>query len=189
MRHYGLLKKHLPKYETQQKVIEAALENLDHSAKQKNCLSEDDEFWLEIGKIKASCALPRESLKILLESFNVDRYREHVAEKKPLEFIIEIYYQKPLSECSLVEILDALVKVYRVTKLVDTVEYADDGDHYTLKLIHDFGFNHSRMLRLQHEVLFKTYGIYASYIVSDRSLFIKIYKIDDMLTVRDSYSS
>ncbi|WP_128860001.1 hypothetical protein [Methanocella paludicola] len=173
-----MLKKHMSKYETQQKVIEAALENLDNDSKQITGLSEEDELWLQIKNIKSVCAIQRESFKILLETLNIDRYRDHVAEKKPLEFIVEVYYQKPLRECSLVEILDALVVLFKVSNLVDTVQYSDDGDHYTLKMTHDFGFNHSRLLKVLNEGFFRSYGAYADYIVSDRSLFIKIYKID-----------
>ncbi len=179
MRHYGLLKKHMPKYETQQKVIEAALESLDNSPKQIASLSDEEKLWLRVGNLKSACAIQKESLKVLLETFDADRYKEHVAEKKPLEFILEVLYQMPLGECSVIDVLDGLVKVFKVSNLVDTIEYSDDGDHYTLKMTHDFGLNHSRMLKVANEGLFRTYGIYADYIVSDRSFFSKIYKIDD----------
>lgn len=179
MRHYGLLKKHMPKYETQQKVIEAALESLDNSPVQITGLSEEEKLWLKIGNVKSACAIQRETLKVLLETFNPDRYREYVAEKKPLQFILEVYYQMPLAECSFIEVMDGLVMLFKVSNLVDTIEYSDDGDHYTLKMTHDFGLNHSRMLKAANEGLFNTYGIYADYIISDRSVFCKLYKIDD----------
>jgi hypothetical protein len=178
MRHYGLLKKHMSTYETQQKVIEAALESLDSSPKQITGLSVEETLWLKVGKLKSSCAIQRESLRVLLETFDSDRYREHVAEKKPLEFILEVYYQMPLGECSLVEIMEGLVMLFKVSNLVDTIEYSDDDDHYTLKMTHDFGLNHSRMLKAANEGLFKTYGVHADYVLSDRSIFCKVYKTD-----------
>ncbi len=176
MRHFGLLKKHMSKYETQQKVIEAALESLDSGPMQITGLSVEEKLWLKVGNLKSACAIQKESLRVLLETFDSDRYRAHVAEKKPLEFILEVYYQMPLCECSLSEVLEGLVMLFKVSNLVDTIEYSDDGDHYTLKMTHDFGLNHSRMLKAANEGLFKTYGAYADYVLSDRSIFCKVYK-------------
>jgi hypothetical protein len=49
-----------------------------------------------------------------------------------LEYVIEFFYQKPLKECSLKEILDGLVFNAKICHLFDAVNYTDDGDHYTL---------------------------------------------------------
>jgi hypothetical protein len=181
MRHYGLLKKHMSKYETQQKVIEAALESLDNSPKPITGLTDEEKLWLKIGKLKSACAIQRESLRVLLETFDSDRYKEHVTQKKPLEFVLEVYYQIPLCECSLKDIMDGLVMLFKVSNLVDTIECSDDNDHYTLKMTHDFGLNHSRMIKTANEGLFNTYGVHADYIISDRSIFCKVYKTEDSI--------
>lgn len=177
LRHYAMLKRHMQKYETQQKVIETSLENLDNGVIPVASLSDEEKLWLMVRNLKSVCTIPRESFKVLLETFDADRYRVYVAEKKPLEYLLEVYYQRPLSECGLGEIVDGLVKLYKISNLVDTIEYSDDGELYTLKMLHDLGLNNSRMLKASNEGLFTSYGAYVNYTVSDRSLFTKIYKI------------
>ncbi len=182
LRHYNLIKKHMKKYETQQKVIEAALENLNARSDDITVLSEEDKFRLKMRKTGAVCIISRDSYRVLLESLNTDDFKDYIAERKPLEFIMEVYYEKPLGDCSLTEVLDLLVRFHKIMNAVDYVAYTDDGDHYTIKIIHDMGINRSRMLKIFYESLFKTYGTYVNYTISERSLFIKIFKIIDDLS-------
>lgn len=176
LRHHALLKKHMSKYETQQKVIEVALEELENGSKPARVLTKEDELWLLIGKAKTVCPVQKEGYKILLETLDFERFKEYIDRQKPLQYVLEVYYQKPLKELSLAEVIDALVINCAMSNQVDMINYTDDGDHYTVKMTHDLGLNNSRVLMVVHEDLFKTYGVRADYIKSDRSLFIKIYK-------------
>ncbi|HTY91328.1 MAG TPA: hypothetical protein VMC84_09145 [Methanocella sp.] len=176
MKHRALLQKYMAKYETQQKVIEAALDNMENCADPMPALSREEELWLLIGKVRSACAVQKEGFKVLLETLNADRFREYVEQQKPLEFVLEYYYQQPLKDCTLTEVLDALVINGKVSNQMDSIDYSDDGDHYTLKMTHDLGINNSKMLRIAHESLFNTYDVRSDYVVSDRSLFVKIYK-------------
>lgn len=176
MRHATLLKKYIANYETQQKVIEAALDSLDNNQRPMPALSHDEELWLMIGRARAACAIQKEGYRIMLETVDIERFREYVSRQKPVEFVIEYYCHKPLGECSLVEIMDALVINCRVSNLVDTIDFTDDGDHYTLKMTHDLGINNSIMLTIVHESLFTSYGVKSTCSASERSLFIKVFK-------------
>jgi hypothetical protein len=176
MKHEALLKKHVEQYGAQQKVIEAALENLERGSKPIPVLTQEDELWLMTGRIKSVCAIQKEGYKILLETFDVERFRDYVAHQKPVELVLEVFYQKPLKEISMTEILDAIVINCKISNQVDTTGYTDDGDYYTLSMTHDLGINNSKLLQVVHESLFKSYGAKTEFIISSRSLFIKIYK-------------
>lgn len=176
MRHWALLKKHGEKFESQQKVLEHALECLDNNLNQNRILTPEEELWLMLGKVKSACLVQKDGFRVLLETIDFDRFTDYVASQKPLEFVIEYFCQKPLKECSLKEIMDALVFNGQVSNQFDKIEYSDDGDHYTLKLIHDLGMNNSKMLKIIYDSVFTSYGVKTDTNISGRSLFIKIYK-------------
>ena len=59
----------------------------------------------------------------------ISRFNEYVASQKPLGLVVEVFYQKPLKECSIREILEALVMNGKVPNQMDTVDYTDDCDY------------------------------------------------------------
>jgi hypothetical protein len=175
MQHWAILKKLAEQYETQQKVLELALERLNNPG--QGCpLTRDEELWMLLGKVKSVCAIQKDGLRVLIDTMDTDHWAEYVNQQKPLQFVTEVYLQKPLGECSLNEILDALIVNSGVSKQFDTINYTDDGGHFTLKMTHDLGLNNSKMLKILHESLFNSYGAKSEYLISERSIFIKIYK-------------
>lgn len=56
------------------------------------------------------------------------------------------------------------------------IDHSDDGDYYTIKLYHSFGMNNSLISQLMCENAFKTYGYRYEASISDRYIFIKVYK-------------
>ncbi len=178
LKHNALLKKHAEKYGSQQKAIEHALELLDNNTTQTPSLSQEDQVWLQMGKDfrKVLIFLQKDSYKMLLDNVDMDRCLEYLANQKPVIFLIEYYYRKPLRECSLKEIMDAIVLKLKIQNSCDMVNYTDDGDHYSLNISHSFGPNQSKILQIGKEGIFKAYGVKTESKISERGLFMKIYK-------------
>jgi len=176
LNHHALLKKYMGKYETQQKVIEVALESLENSSRRMPIVSREDELWMALKKYKTVCLVQKEGLKLLFETADIDRFNTYVASQKPLGLVVETFYQKPLKECSLKEVLEALVINGQVSNQMDTIDYTDDGDHYTYNVTHDLGINYSRMMQLMYESIFNSYEAIIETSISERSLFIRILK-------------
>lgn len=177
-KHWALLKKHAEKYETQQKAIEHALELLETNSRQSLPLSPEEELWMRIGREIKDILLvfQKESARILFETANIERFKEYVALQRPVEFAFEYYYKKPLKACSLQELVDGIILNIKVQGSADTVNYTDDGDHYTIKITHSLGPNMSKTQVIMHESLFNSYGVKAESHYSERSIFFKIYK-------------
>lgn len=176
-KYWALLKKHAEDLESQQKVLELALECYDNRSKHIPKLSPEEELWLRIGReVKSACLIQKDALKELLESADIARFGEYIAHEKPVEYVIEYFYQKPLKECSLKEIIDGIVLNTKVSNWFETINYTDDGDHYTLKFTHNLGLNGSKIHKILSESVFNTYGVKIESKVSERSLFMKIFK-------------
>ena len=161
-RHWDLLIKHAEKYETQQKVIEHALECLDHSTKQATPISPEEALGARIGQDlnKMACLVQKDALKGLFETItHLERQRKYIAKETPGEFIIEYYHHKPLKECSLKEVLDAIVSVGSdYPTRFDMINYTDNGDYYTLNATHSMGLNLSKVFVMMQENVFASYG-------------------------------
>jgi hypothetical protein len=173
-KHWELLKKYAEKFETQQKALELALESLDNSSKQSPALTEEEKLWIRSAPV--ACLVQKDGLKILMETTDFDLQKEYVAKHKPIEYIIEYYIQKPLKECSLQEVIDGIVINSRISNWFDTVDYTDDGDHYTLKITHSLGLNTSKVIKMLDESVFTTYGVKVESIISAKTIFIKAFK-------------
>jgi hypothetical protein len=113
---------------------------------------------------------------LLIETADIERLNELFIQDKPIEYAIEFYLQKPLKECNLKEFIDGLVISTRITNWFDTIDYTDDGSHYTLRITHDFGFTLSKLTVMLIESALKTYGVNAESVTSARTIFIKIFK-------------
>lgn len=175
-KHWELLKKNAEEFETQQKALERALECLENRSKHIQALAEEEKLWMRLASVKTACLIQKDSLKMLMETSDIELQKEHVTKNKPIEYVIEYYFQKPLKECSLKEVIDGLVINARISNWFDTVDCTDDGSHYTLKLTHSLGINTSKLIKILDESVFKTYGVKAESTISEKTIFIKIFK-------------
>jgi hypothetical protein len=176
-KHKAILNKHTEKHHTQQKVLEIALESLEKNSGQEHVMAPEEELWVRIGgKIKTIGLIQKGGLKFLISTANIDGFAEFVNKEKPMEYTIEYYHQKSLKECSLKEVIDALIISSKVSCMVDFIEYKEDKDHYMIKMNHNMGLNNSKMLKIMSESLFKSYGTKAEIQFSERSVFTKVYK-------------
>jgi len=175
-KHWALLNRYTEQYRTHQKTLELALEGLEDSSKKNPSPSPEEEHWMSMFWLNSACILQKDYLRFLMEAAETKLHQEYVTQHKPLEFVIEYHYQKPLKECSLEEVIEGLVINARVSHLFDTVNYTDDGDHYTIKITHSMGHSTSVMLQLSYTSVFNTMGIKTEPTISDKTFFIKIRK-------------
>jgi hypothetical protein len=175
-KHWELLKKHAERLKTQQRALELALECLESSSKQRLALTEEEKFWMCVASDKAVCTVHKDFLKMLMETADIELHKEYVARNKPIEYIIEYYLIKSLKECSLNEVINELAIAAKMSHWFDTVDYMDDVEHYTLKITHSLGFNNSKIIQVCHESVFKTYGVRTESMISEKTIFMKIFK-------------
>jgi len=171
-----LLKKHTEKFETQQKVLELALESLENSSKQSSALTEEERIWLTQRSMKTICSSLKDSIKVILETVNIEMFNEYLNKYKPLEYTMEYYFQKPLKEISLKELLDGVVITGVMSNWFDTIDYTDDDNHYTMLITHSLGLNSSKINKMGIESMFETYGVRVESTISEKTIFMKIYK-------------
>lgn len=178
-KHWELLNKYTEKFGTQQKVLEMALESVEKQLELKTnpALSQEDEMRMRIvSELKYGCILPRDGLKDLFEIANHERLLELADNPKWLVTSIEFYYKKPFKELSLKEIMDGCKLSARMANWFDSVDYTDDGDHYSLMLSHRLSLNGSEFNKIFIESMFKEYGVKTESEISETNIFIKIYK-------------
>lgn len=175
-RHWELLKKHAEKFETQQKALEMALECLENSSKQRLALTEEEKFWMHMASVKATCLVQKDFLNTLMETADIELHKKYVTRHKPIEYAIEYCLQKPLEECSLNEVINGLVASARMSHWFDTVDYVDNDGHYTLRITHSLGINNSEIVLICNDSVFKTYGVRTESLISEKTMFTKIFK-------------
>ncbi|WP_292374079.1 hypothetical protein [Methanosarcina sp. UBA411] len=175
-KHWELLKKHTEEFGTQQKVLELALESLENSSKQSPELSREERIWLTQKSMKTICPILKDNLKVLLETANIEMFNEYLNKYKPLEYTMEYYFQKPLKEISLKELLDGVVITGGMSNWFDTIDYTDDGNHYTMLITHSLGLNNSKINKMGIESMFETYGVRVESTISEKTIFMKIFK-------------
>jgi hypothetical protein len=175
-KHWDLLKKYAHTYETQQKVLEQALENLDARQNEKPPLSPEQDLVVRFLEAKAGCLIEKDGLKMLLDNCDPDNFHGYIDYYKPMEYAIEYYYQKPLKECQLEEVIEGIAMNARMLHWFDTVVYTDDGDHYMLKITHPLGVNATNLFRTMIESVFATYGVPTVSTISGKTFFLKIFK-------------
>jgi hypothetical protein len=175
-KHWELLKKHVEKFETQQKALEFALENLENSLIQSPELSREEKFWIANRSVNTVVFIQKDALILFIETAYIEVFKEYVTRHKPTEYVIEYYFQKPLKECCLTEVIEGLVVSTRLSHFFDTVDHAEDGDHHTLIFTHSMGINASKINLMTFESMFKTYGVKADSTISEKMIFMKISK-------------
>jgi len=177
-KHHKLLKKYAEKFGTQQKALECALEKLNDNPKQSQQLSLEEEVWLRAEReLKDLLIIFHKShAKMLYENVDFKRIQEYINNNKPVEFALEYYYQKPLKECSLQEIIEGMILNINIQGSADTINYTDSSSYYTVNITHSMGLNFAKMLTMEQESLFESYGVKIETNISKRSIFFKIFK-------------
>jgi hypothetical protein len=176
--HYKLLKKHVEKHGTQQKVLEIAIDGLENNSKQYSSLSIEEEIWMRVGReIKDLLMIfNKNTAKMLLETADMERFREYINDQKPLEFTCEWYYNKPLKECSLQELIDGIILGMNVLGPNDTINHTEDDDCHMIIITNNLGINLAKLMVMEFESLLKSYGVKAETHFSKRAVFLKIFK-------------
>lgn len=178
-KHHAILKKYMETYGTQQSVLEHALESLEDDSKLRLGLPPDEEeLWIRLGsEIKdIFTLLQRDITKMLFETANIDQFKELTKNEKPAEFAIEWYYNKPLKECTLQEIIDAIIIKVKIQGGSDTVNCSEHENYYTINITHSLGINSSKILTIMYESVFKSYGVEYESHLSERSVYFKVNK-------------
>lgn len=177
-KHWSLLKKYTVRYETQQKALEKALENLDNGSMIGNSLSEEDVLWLRMGRDlrPLMVIITRDQCRLWVDTADIDKFEKYADEQRPIEFAIEYIYQKPLKTCSLQEVVDCIVLFIKMVNSADTAVCTDAGDCYEIYICHTMGINNSKMMAIGIEHAIKSYGAKVEVSISERSIFLKVYK-------------
>ena len=178
-KHHDILKKHIENHKTQQKVLELALESLENNSNshQSSAMTPEEKLKMELTReLKNVCTFSRDGLKDLFECCDIERLLKCIADKKWLEFSVEFQYHKHFKECSLKEIMDGVINSARMVNWFDSINYSDDGDHYTMAAYHSLGLNGTKFNKAFLEGAFKSYGVKTESESSERSIFIKIFK-------------
>lgn len=179
-KHHELLKKYALRFGTQQSVLEHALESLENNKYENREPSKDEELWRRLYSINNILALLMpDYTKILFETADFTQIEEYIKKQKPAEFGIEWYYNKPLKECSLQEIIDAAILNIKLLSTASSINYTDRGDYYTINVIHELGINVSKALVIINESAFKSYGVLVESNFSVRNVNFKIIKKED----------
>ncbi len=152
------------------------MENLENNSKKIPALTLEEKYWMRLKRAKSAVIIEKNAFKFLIETADVELLSELFSRDKTIEYTIELYFQKPLEECSLKEVIDGLVINLKITNWFDTVDYANNGDDYKLIMTHTFGFTFSKLIRTSIETLFETYGGKANCTVSVKTIFIRISK-------------
>ena len=175
-KHWELLKKYTEKFQTQQKVLEVALENLESNSKQPT-LSQEDQAWIRLVCIRKSLSIvPKNLFSEFIKNVDTERIIEAIIKLKIPRFIIEWQYEKPLKKCSLKEVIQGIVNAALVVNWFDSVNYVDNDNHYLIKIFHGLGINNSIINKAFFENLFEEYRAKIGVEISENSLFVRIFK-------------
>lgn len=176
--HYKLLKKHVGEHGTQQKVLETAIECLENNSNHYPPLSIEEEIWMRVGReIKDLIVIFNKNTgRMLLETADMERFREYINEQKPLEFTSEWYYNKPLKELSLQELVDGILLGVNILGPKDTINHIENDDYHTIIITNNLGINMAKIMAMEFESLFKSCDIKSEIHFSKRAVFLKIFK-------------
>jgi hypothetical protein len=176
-KHFAILKKHAKEHGTQQKALELALETFDKKALEGSSLSQEESFILRAWREKMACVIYKELLSMLIKTADLKQSEDwYNTNTTVMAFMIEFLNQRPFKELSLREVLDDLVTLAKISNFFNRYTYSDEGDHYMLKIYHDYGFNGSKYFLFTVENLFNFCGVKYKSSVSDKTIFVKIYK-------------
>ncbi len=175
-KHWKLLKKYTERFETQQKALEFALENLENGGR-NNVLSPEDRIKWKYLEFKPVCHVHKDIMLELLRTADYERLGKLFITMKIAEYQLLLCYQKPLKDMSLKEVVDGIVITSRAGNWLESIEYIDDGNYYTIIATHNAkDTDVSKMFEIFFGTLFESYGVKTESIVTEHSLFMKIFK-------------
>lgn len=87
-KHWELLKKYTAKFETQQKALEAALENLESSSKQNPAISQEDRFWLQMRELKVLIHIHKDVFLEMVKTADYEKVNKILATYGLAEYMI-----------------------------------------------------------------------------------------------------
>jgi len=179
-KHWEILKKQAEKYESQQKVLEAALESFENYSKKSPALSPEEQHWIRIGReIMAPAVgiiIHKELFKALIETADFELIAEVITNQKLAEHMGFWYFQRPFNKLSLKEVIDGLILYFKMGFLLDAISYTDEGNCYMLKITHSININYSKLLKMCIEDVLNVCVAKNESEIYEKNLFIKIYK-------------
>jgi hypothetical protein len=175
-KHWDLLEKYTEQFETQQKALEHALEHLERGAQNK-VQSEEDRIKLKFVEFKPVCILHKDIVLELFRTADCDRLCKLIISMKIAEYQLLLCYQKHLKDMSLKEVVEGIVVTSRIANWLESIEYIDDGNCYTIMATHNAkNASFSKIFELFFQNLFETYGVKTESTVTDHGLLMKIFK-------------
>jgi hypothetical protein len=175
-KHWDLLKKHVEKYKTQQRVLEVALENLENDSKQSSELTVEEKAWMRINKEKTICVIEKNAFQLLIENADVEPLQEYFIKNKIIESRIELIFQKPIKELNLEELIVGIVSAGKLINWIDTAEYTENDMHYSIVMSHSLGQEISKMISDSYRNMFEINGIRAELTSSTKNIFVNVFK-------------
>lgn len=177
VKHWEILRKHAAKYESQQKTLELALESLVNNEIPGQKLTPIEQIWLQTEKLNVVCLLHKDIYYELFKIADCELLNELFMKHNMAEYMIVMYYNKPLKECSLKEVMDGLVVVSNAAKVFDSINYWDEDTNYIIKITHSARtIKYSNSVKILLESLFKAYGLKIQCEISFSSIFSKVPK-------------
>ncbi len=176
-KHHVILKELAEKYGTQQSVLEHALERLKNKDDQGE-LSKEEELWLQIYREMKDVLslLQRDLVTLLFDTVDFQGYEDYIKKVNPALFAVEWYYNKPLKECTLQELVEGLIMNIKMQGTSDSINYTEDENSYTMNWIHNLGINCSKALVIMNEMVLESYGAKFEDHYTQRSIYFTIYK-------------
>lgn len=176
-KHHELLLKHVETFGTQQKVLEHALESLANEKDHVTELTREEELWHRMYSIKDMFTLiTSEYAKILFDTVNMEQLKEYIEEEKPMEFLIEWYYNKPLHELNLHELIDGIILTVKIHTPLVVATYGEHREYYSIDLKNNISSIYSNTLLIMYESVFRSYGIESKSQYRGRSTYFEIQK-------------
>lgn len=176
-KHYDILKKHAKKYETQQKVLETALDLLEHGAFLNPVPTPLDEMWSRLGRdLKSSTVLLNKPLfEELARSAQEEKIHELLSITKPAEVIVNWYYQKPLKNCNLQEVMAGICLAMETGNWFNAITCLEYDTFFDLNINHSLSLKGSRIFTQYLEDLFEAYGVRVENKISDVNIHMRIF--------------
>ena len=176
-KHWVLLHKLVEKYQSQQKTLEIALENLENSALQsKEKLTLEQKAWMQIKKQNTVCVIDKNAFKLLIENANIAPLNEYFIKNKFIESRLELLVQRPIGELHLKELIIGIISAWQLINWIDMAECDENDIYYSLVMSHSLGQEISNMISDSYRNMFIKHGIMAEITTSTKNIFIKIFK-------------
>lgn len=174
-KHWEILKKHAKELETQQKVLEVALEKIESESSQEQ-ISPKEYLWMRTGREMGSAIsiIHKSLFEELIDTADCERLLKIYAKLKPAEFLVVWYYQRPLKKCTLKEVIEGIIATTKMGNWFESLNCRDNGNYYTLEVNHVLKMKGSKLFNKFFEDLFRAYGVETVSEMSETGFFIKI---------------